>query len=126
MKYEEDRVQQAICQWLEINRYTYTFTGGGLIHSARTQRTANRLGYRKGVSDLIVWIPQGTICIEVKKPATYRYSTKLGRLVVDKPAGKQSDEQRAFAAAVERIGGHHYIVATTVDDVIEFFRKNGF
>lgn len=126
MKYEEDKVQQAICEYLDLKKYLYTFTGGGLIHSARTQRTANRLGYCTGVSDLIVWIPQGTICIEVKKPATYRYSTKLGRLVVDKPAGKQSDEQRAFAAAVERIGGHHYIVATTVGDVMDYFKKNGF
>jgi len=125
MKYEEDKVQQAICEYLDMKKYLYTFTGGGLIHSARTQRTANRLGYRKGVSDLVVWIPQGTVCIEVKKPATYRYSSKLGRLVVDKPAGKQSDEQKAFQAAVERIGGHYYIEARTVEDVIEFFKKIG-
>lgn len=125
MKYEEDAVQMAICQWLDLKRYTYTFTGGGLIHSARTQRTANRLGYRKGVSDLIVWIPNGTVCIEVKKPATYRYSVKLKRLVVDKPAGQQSDEQKTFAAAVERIGGHHYLVATTVSDVQDYFKKIG-
>ena len=126
MKYEEDNVQVEICRWLDLKGYTYTFTGGGLIHSARTQRTANRLGYRKGVSDLIVWIRNGTVCIECKKPAAYRYSTKLKRMVIERAAGKQTDEQKAFAAAVERIGGHHYIVATTVADVIEYFKKNGF
>lgn len=87
---------------------------------------ANRLGYMAGSSDLIVWIPGGTVCIECKKPASYRYSAKLKRLVIDRPAGKQTDEQKSFQASVERIGGHHYIVATTVDEVIEFFKKNGF
>lgn len=125
MKYEEDAVQVAICQWLDLKRFTYTFTGGGLIHSARTQRTANRLGYRTGVSDLIVWIPNGTVCIEVKKPATYRYSSKLKRLVVDRPAGKQSDEQKAFQETLLRIAGHHYLVATTVSDVQDYFQKIG-
>lgn len=125
MKYEEDAVQVAICQWLDMKGYTYTFTGGGLIHSAQTQRLANRLGYCTGVSDLVVWIPNGTVCIEVKKPASYRYSAKLKRLVIDRPAGKQSDEQKAFQESVERIGGHHYIVATTVGDVIDYFKKIG-
>lgn len=126
MKYEEDNVQVEICRWLDMKKYIYTFTGGGLIHTARTQRLANRLGYRTGVSDLVVWIPQGTVCIEVKKPATYRYSPKLKRLVIERPAGKQSDEQKAFQESVERIGGHHYIVATTVGDVMDYFKKNGF
>lgn len=125
MKYEEDKVQEAICEWLDLKRYTYTFTGGGLIHGARTQRTANRLGYRKGVSDLIVWIPNGTVCIEVKKPATYRYSAKLKRLVIDRPAGEQTPEQKVFAADICGIIGHHYLVARTVDDVIEYFKKMG-
>lgn len=125
MKYEEDNVQVEICRWLDMKKYIYTFTGGGLIHTARTQRLANRLGYRAGVSDLVVWIPQGTVCIEVKKPATYRYSPKLKRLVIERPAGKQSDEQKAFQESVERIGGHHYIVATTVGDVMDYFKKNG-
>lgn len=126
MKYEEDNVQVAICRWLELKKYLYTFTGGGLIHSARTQRTANRLGYRKGVSDLVVWVRNGTVCIECKKPAKYRYSAKLKRLVIAEAAGKQSDEQKAFQAAVCGIEGHYYLEAKSVDDVVDFFQKHQF
>lgn len=126
MKYEEDNVQVSICRWLDMGKYVYTFTGGGLIHNVRTQRTANRLGYRKGVSDLVVWVPNGTVCIECKKPAKYRYSAKLKRLVIAEAAGRQTDEQKAFQAAVTGIVGHYYLEAMSVDDVIEFFRSHKF
>lgn len=122
--YDEDRVQIAICNYLRLFGYVFTFTGGGMIKDYRTQKTANRLGYLKGVSDLIVWIPGGTVCIEVKKPATYRWSDRFKRLVIDKEAGDQTDEQIEFEKVVTSLPGQHYVVAKSVDDVDKYFKEN--
>lgn len=123
MNYEEDKVQMAISQYLKLKGILHTFTGGGCIHSYKTQIIANRLGYEKGTSDLICFLPEGkTLCIEVKRPETYSM-TKTG--VKKNPAGKQSKEQKAFEQKIIALG-HNYIVATSIDDVVKALKNLGF
>lgn len=123
--YQEDNVQKGIVRWLRLNGFLCTSQGGGLIVSARTQRTANLLGYLKGSPDLIVWIRGGTLNIECKAPKTMRCSLKTGNMIVNSSGGKQSDSQKEFEEEVKKIEGHHYIVAKDVMDVVEYIKENG-
>lgn len=123
--YAEDAVQKAIVRWLRFNGYLCTSQGAGLIISARTQMTANLLGYLKGSPDLIVWIRGGTLNIECKAPKTMKYSAKTDRMIQDKAEGKQSDSQKDFEKAVTSIFGHHYIVASDLMDVVRYIKENG-
>lgn len=124
-RYEEDRVQIAVINYLKLNRFLFTSTGAGLVKSQKTQILMNRLGYTAGSPDIIVFIPNGTIGIEVKKPATYRYSDKTKKMIVDIPAGVQSEDQKIFQKKLTNISGHFYIVAKSVGEVIDFFSENG-
>ena len=122
--YQEDNVQKGIVRWLRLNGFLCTSQGGGLIVSARTQRTANLLGYLKGSPDLIVWIRGGTLNIECKAPKTMICSLKTGNMIVNSSGGKQSDSQKAFEEEVKKIEGHHYIVANDVMDVVNYIKEN--
>lgn len=123
--YAEDAVQKSIVRWLRFNGFLCTSQGAGLIISARTQRTANMLGYLKGSPDLIVWIRGGTLNIECKAPKTMRYSAKSDRMVVNNSGGRQSETQKAFEEVVTCIPGHHYIVANDLMDVVKYIKQNG-
>ena len=125
LNHPENPVQIAIATFLRMRGFTFTSTQGGLfISNLRSKALLKSMGYRKGVSDMIVFVPNGTICIEVKKPAQYRWNIKLGRLVKAEAAGTQSPEQKVFEKEVTAIAGHTYIVATTVNDVEEYFREH--
>ena len=111
--------------FLKTKGFTFTSTQGGLfISNIRSKALLKAMGYRKGISDLIVFVPNGTICIEVKKPAQYRWSAKLKRMVVADAAGVQSADQKDFEKEISSISGHTYFVATTVNDVEDYFREH--
>lgn len=121
----EQPVQKSIVQYLELRGFVFTAPDAGVnVKSKVTQGILKSMGRRSGIADLIVWIPGGTVCIECKKPATYRWSDKYKRMVIDERAGTQSDEQKEFQATVEKMSGHHYIVAKSVSDVVDYFHKN--
>ena len=124
MRHDETILQRQIVCWLKIKGFLFTSTGAGLIKNKITQIIMSASGYRKGTSDLIVFVPNGTICIEVKKPAQYRWSAKLKRMVVADAAGTQSADQKEFEREVSSIAGHTYFVATTVNDVEDYFREH--
>lgn len=123
-KYLEDKVQISIVNYLKFYGFLHTSTGAGLIKNQKTQILMNRLGYKSGSPDLIVFIKNGVVCIECKKPATYRWSDRYKRMVIDNKAGTQSDEQKEFQAIIEKMPGHHYFVAKSVSDVVDYFHKN--
>ena len=112
-------------QYLELRGFVFTAPDAGVnVKSKVTQGILKSMGRRSGIADLIVWIPQGSVCIECKKPATYRWSDRYKRMVIDERAGTQSDEQKEFQATIEKLPGHHYIVAKSVSDVVDYFHKN--
>ena len=125
MQRPEQPVQIAIVNLLEMMGFTYTAPDAGIyVRSKCTRNVLKRMGRRAGIADLIVWIPNGTLCIEVKKPEVLEYSFKSHRLIIKNRAGTQSDDQVAFEEKVKQIPGHYYIVATNAADVSEFIKKN--
>lgn len=122
--YEEDVVQRGIVGYLRGQGYLLTSTGAGLIKSARTQITMLSLGYLKGSPDIIVWIKGGTLNIECKAPKKYCMSRKTGKMIVYKQGGVQSDSQKQFEGEIKGIEGHHYIVATCSEDVVNYIKEN--
>lgn len=55
-KYLEDKVQISIVNYLKFYGFLHTSTGAGLIKNQKTQILMNRLGYKSGSPDLIVFI----------------------------------------------------------------------
>ena len=126
MNRPEQAVQRAIANYLTAQGYLFTAPDAGVnVKSVKTRSVLKQMGRRAGVADMIVWINGGTVCIEVKKPKTYRFSEKTGRVVVDSAEGRQSEEQKEFEKRIHDLTGHYYFVATSVDDVVKFFREKG-
>lgn len=120
----EQPVQKSIVQYLELRGFVFTAPDAGVhVKSKATRGILKSMGRKSGISDLIVWIPGGTVCIECKKPATYRWSERYKRMVIDERAGTQSDGQKEFQAIIEKMPGHHYFVAKSVSDVVDYFKK---
>lgn len=121
----EQPVQKSIVQYLELRGFVFTAPDAGVnVKSKVTQGILKSMGRRAGIADLIVFIPAGTVCIECKKPATYRWSERYKRMVIDERAGTQSEDQKEFQALIEKLPGHHYIVAKSLTDVVDYFKKN--
>ena len=125
LAHPEQPVQKSIVKYLKLKKFLFTAPDAGVnVKSKATQLILKSMGRKSGISDLIVWIPGGTVCIECKKPATYRWSDRYKRMVIDDRAGTQSDEQKKFQALIEKITGHHYIVAKSLTDVVDYFKKH--
>lgn len=121
----EQPVQKSIVQYLELRGFVFTAPDAGVnVKSRVTRGILKSMGRRAGIADLIVFIPAGTVCIECKKPATYRWSERYKRMVIDERAGTQSEDQKEFQALIEKLPGHHYIVAKSLTDVVDYFKKN--
>lgn len=126
MNRPEQAVQRAIAHYLTAQGYLFTAPDAGVnVKSVKTRSVLKQMGRRAGVADLVVWINGGTVCIEVKKPKTYRFSEKTGKVVIESAEGRQSEEQKEFEKRINSLTGHYYFVATSVDDVVKFFREKG-
>lgn len=123
---KEQLVQKDIVRYLLLKGFLFEAPDCGVnVKSIRTRSILKQMGRMSGVSDLIVWIPGGTLCIEVKRPASYRYSQRTGKQVIADRGGVQSDNQKAFEDRVNKIPGHHYIVVNDVLQVADYIKKNG-
>lgn len=121
----EQAVQIAIVDYLRLNGFLFAVPDAGVnVNNIRTQSILKKMGRSAGVSDIIVFIPAGTLCVEVKRPEKREYNFKTGHFVISERKGSQSIDQKNFERRINRITGHHYIVATSVDDVINFIKKN--
>ena len=126
MHRKEQLVQKDIVRYLLLKGFLFEAPDCGVnVKSIRTRSILKQMGRMSGVSDLIVWIPGGTLCIEVKRPASYRYSQRTGRQVIEDRGGVQSDNQKSFEDRVNKIKGHHYIVVNDVLQVADYIKKNG-
>lgn len=121
----EQSIQMKIVNWLEAKGFLFCAPGLGVdVNNKNTRFVLYRMGRRAGVPDLVVWIPGGTIGIEVKKPAKYIMSFKTGKVIQEEARGRQSDEQKVFEKRMNEIHGHRYIVAYDLADVQQFFWEN--
>lgn len=114
MNYLENSVQKAIVDYLNLKGFLFTSTKGGVnVSNIRTRVIQKQLGYLKGVADLIVFIPNGTLCIEVKRGVS-RGVRK----------GIQSPFQKEFESNIKDLSGHHYIIADSVEVVDKYIKDN--
>lgn len=121
----EQPVQIAIANYLRKRCFLFTAPDAGInVKSERMRQIYHNMGRRAGVADLVVWIPGGTVCIEVKRPKTLKYSEKSKRMIIADAGGKQSKEQKEFEEIIHKVKGHHYLVATGVDEVDKYFKEN--
>lgn len=121
----EQKVQMQIVSWLEKSGFLFCAPDCGInVKNMNTRFVLHRMGRRAGIPDLLVWIPNGMVGIEVKKPETFMMSFKTGKVIQDQASGKQSDAQKMVERRIKAIPGHYYIVAYDVADVKEFFFLN--
>jgi len=108
MKHEEDDIQKAICQYLDIRNICYWAVPnggsrkGGAIEGARLKAT----GTKSGVPDITIVHDGLYYGLEVKKPST---ST---------PKGYLSKNQKEMISKIEKAGGEVRVVYS-VADVVE-------
>ena len=124
-KHPEQPVQKSIVSYLRLRKFLFTAPDAGVnVKSVATRSILKSMGRTAGIADLVVWIPGGTVCIECKKPKTVTWSDKSKRWIVAEEKGRQSKHQKEFEKAINNLPGHHYFVATSVDDVVDYFEKN--
>lgn len=125
MNRAEQPVQIAIVKYLRGRGFLFCAPDLGVnVKSERTRGILKAMGRTAGIADLVVWIPGGTVCIEVKRPKVLKWSAKSNRMIVDDSGGKQSDGQKEFEKLIHTMPGHHYLVAQSVAEVVEYFNKN--
>lgn len=123
---EEQNVQISIVKWLTLRGFFFSSSDNGVnVQNPVTRFILQKMGRRAGMPDLTVYIENGTIGIEVKRPVEKGLSFKTGKVVQYVPAGKQSNAQKEVEARLKSIKGHDYIVAYSLDDVIKYFTDNG-
>ena len=72
----EQKVQMQIVSWLEKSGFLFCAPDCGInVKNMNTRFVLHRMGRRAGIPDLLVWIPNGMVGIEVKKPETINYRT---------------------------------------------------
>lgn len=125
MLHNETGLQKSIVKYLRLKGYILTSSGAGLIKSRNTQMVMGASGYMVGSADLMVFIPNGCVHIEIKRPAVYEFSAKSRKNIIKCPAGKQSDAQKEFEKRITSLPGHYYLVAYSLQDVIDFFKSKG-
>lgn len=120
----EQVVQINIVRYLRKRGFLFSAPDAGVnVSSVRTRSILKMMGRNAGVADLVVWVPNGTVCIEVKRPKMMKTSEKTGRMIIDDQGGKQSKEQKEFEQTVSGIKGHSYIVVSSVEEVISYFNQ---
>lgn len=106
--HSEDATQIAIIEWLQA-----VLPHKEIVHIPNTPRSRShgarlkRLGLRTGAADLLVFLPNRVVAIEVKRPAVK---------AIKQRAGSPSDAQIEFGGQMNALG-HGFMVAYGVDDV---------
>lgn len=115
----EHALQKMCVNWMKIqhrNLCVFAVPNGGKRKNGGYMTAEGML---KGVSDLVVMLPEGRVLfIELKRPDGKKYNHKTGNWN-KKAGGKQEPSQKAFQDKCETLG-HTYILIDTFDD----FRNN--
>ena len=98
MKHEEDDIQKAICQYLDIRKICYWAVPNGGSRSKIEGAKLKATGTKSGVPDITI-VHEGLYYgLEVKKPST---ST---------PKGYLSKNQKEMISKIEKAGGEVKVV----------------
>ena len=106
MRHEEDDIQKAICQYLDIRKICYWAVPNGCSRSKIERAKLKATGTKSGVPDITIVHDGLYYGLEVKKPST---ST---------PKGYLSKNQKEMISKIEKAGGEVKVVYS-VADVVE-------
>jgi len=106
MRHEEDDIQKAICQYLDIRKICYWAVPNGGSRSKIEGAKLKATGTKSGVPDITIVHDGLYYGLEVKKPST---ST---------PKGYLSKSQKSMISKIEKAGGEVKVVYS-VADVVE-------
>lgn len=108
MDYEESKIQVQIVKFLQEQKIWCYSVPNERKCSPQAMGRLISMGLKKGVSDLVLWLGDKTIYLEVKKPS-----------------GVQSVAQVAFQKRCERYKRPYYVVRS-VSDVKKVLKIEGF
>lgn len=110
MRRYEQEIQKAIIHYLDLKKYLYVVPDTGVnVQNERTRRILWCMGRRAGAPDIIVFVNNGTVCLEVKRP-------KIG----DRAKGVQSARQKRWEEMLNaKLTGHKYKLVYSLEDAIE-------
>lgn len=101
MMHPETQLQIAVAEYLDlVCPHFWSAIEHGIKITPRQGKLLKKKGVKRGLMDILIWIPDGTISIELK----------AGK-------GAQSDDQWALGHWLDRQSGHSYHVCRSIDDV---------
>jgi hypothetical protein len=102
---DEAHIQKFICQWLKLHNYFFHSIPNELAGADAAIRMSRfkTLGLRSGAPDLIVYLNNAIVCLEVKTAT-----------------GSQSESQINFESRIKQLG-HEYYVVRGLEDVEKIF-----
>ena len=109
MKFEEDKIQKAICEYLDIRGVCYWAVPnggsrkGGAIEGAKLKAT----GTKSGVPDLTVVYDGLYYGLEIKRPADSTH-----------PKGYLSKNQKSMISSIKNAGGEVEVVYSVADVIL--------
>ena len=121
----EAQVQKSLLQWC-----SHALRNDCVYWSTPNEREPRRmgnlraLGLKKGVSDLMFLRAGVLLCVEVKRPTTFKKG-KSGRKVINQRGGTLSTEQEEFKNAVTAAGATYYMV-DNLPDFMHIMKDWGF
>ena len=103
----EHTEQVAVCRWLRLHRIPFFAVPNGGGRSKREGASLKAEGVVRGVADLIVMLPGGALCLEMKRRA----------------GGRQSPAQRDWEQMVSEIPGWSYKLARGASEAIAILEE---
>jgi hypothetical protein len=132
MNFPENAIQQAIAEYLKLNKIFFFHIPNERKSSARDMVRLKKMGLVPGVADLEVWFPKKGI----NKAALYSAMEKgiipsapsllvdIGYIEVKAQGGKQTENQVIFEKYC-KIAGLDYRVVFSVDEVAAILKERG-
>lgn len=128
IKHEEDNLQAKVCSYLsKFDNVVYWSTPNGIyIKNNNTKKVFRNTGMVAGAPDLTVCINGGIVLFfELKKPESKKISPKTGKMIIASAKGRQSTEQKIMENKLKELS-HKYFVVTSLGEIIEILKQNGF
>ena len=107
MKFEEDKIQKAICEYLDIRGVCYWAVPNGGARSKVEGAKLKATGTKSGVPDLTVVYDGLYYGLEIKRPADSTH-----------PKGYLSKNQKSMISSIKNAGGEVEVVYSVADVIL--------
>ena len=118
MSISEDKEQIALVNWLKINKFLFFSVPNGGTRNQREAQLLKKTGLVAGVSDLVIFLTNHILFLELKVRPKVLKSGKLSYT-----NSKVSDEQKIFLARARSYDYALSEVAYGYEDAIEIIER---